>query len=74
MIFNDFNKLLLISMNFEALKLLLGILGLGLGNWAPEAGGTAGLDPGEPSGVVYMHRFFKEFSKNPLEIPKGIPS
>ena len=26
----------------------LGILGLGLGNWAPEAGGTAGRELGEP--------------------------
>ena len=26
----------------------LGILGLGLGNWAPEAGGTSWPAPGEP--------------------------
>ena len=52
--FNYFNKRLLIFLNFKALKplleifgleswawdLWLGILGLGLGNLAPEAGGT----------------------------------
>ena len=83
MIFNCFTKVLINFSDSEALKpllgilglkswswdLWLGILGLGLGNWAPEAGGTPGQDPGEPSRAGYMHRFFKTFSKNPLGKP-----
>ena len=62
-VFYDFNKLLLIFINFEALKPLLGIFGLGswawlgLGNWAPEAGGTIGRRWGNLGGRVTLQGY-----------------
>ena len=43
---------------------------------SPEAWGTAGRDPGERGnlGEPPSVTAFKKLCKNPLEIPKGIPS
>ena len=61
--------------------LWLGIFGLGSLAWDlwlrifglrfAEAGGTAGREPGEPSGAGSMHRFFKKLSKNPPGKPSS---
>ena len=43
----------------------------GLGNWAPEAGGTFWPAPGEPGSARQRTRLFKKPSENPLGNPVG---
>ena len=53
----------------------------GWGNWAPDAGGTRGNPAGRGLGAGWgnpagplIAPYIKILYKNPLEIPKGIPS